>query len=87
MSMPLYFFNVHDGADLIDEEGSELPDIAAAKLMAIKLAGAMLQDEAERFCNREQWQLDLADASGLTLFSLTCFGTDAPSIGAERIAA
>jgi hypothetical protein len=85
--MSLFFFNVHDGVALIDEEGTELPDITAAKLMAVKLAGAMLQDDAEEFWNGEQWQLDVTDATGLTLFSLTFIGTDAPSIGSERMAA
>lgn len=36
--MPRYFFHLHDDMVSIDEEGTELPDIAAARKMAVEAA-------------------------------------------------
>ena len=43
--MPLYYFNVYDGVSIIDEEGSELPDMNFARREAIWYSGALLEDE------------------------------------------
>ncbi|TXN19964.1 hypothetical protein [Methylobacterium sp. WL9] len=37
--MPHYFFDIHDGIHVHDNEGKELPDLEAAKAEAIRLAG------------------------------------------------
>ena len=42
--MARYFFHIHDGADLPDDEGVELPNDEAAKSEAISAAGSMLRD-------------------------------------------
>ena len=34
--MPLYYFNLHDDIEVIDDEGRQLPDVAAARLEAVK---------------------------------------------------
>lgn len=39
--MGLYFFNLYDDGIALDEEGSELPDLAAAKARAFASARAM----------------------------------------------
>jgi hypothetical protein len=33
--MPRYYFHIFDGEDVIDEEGMDLPDDAAARLVAV----------------------------------------------------
>jgi hypothetical protein len=35
--MPRYFFDIHDGEAVIDEEGTELPDFEAARREATSL--------------------------------------------------
>lgn len=42
--MPHYFFDVHDGIDVVDEVGQDLPDIDAAKREAIRIAGDFASD-------------------------------------------
>jgi hypothetical protein len=77
--VPRYFFHVHDGAELPDEDGTELPDLASARNEAVRLAGASLKDHAQAFWNEEQWSIDVTDEDGLMLFSLTFFATNAPA--------
>ena len=45
--MPRYFFDVYDGRSMADDEGTDLPNIEAAKLAAFHLAGGLLKDLQE----------------------------------------
>jgi hypothetical protein len=76
--MPRYFFHIDDGATAQDDEGAELDDVAAAKCVAVRLAGQMICDGADRFWDREEWKLTATDSDGLTLFCLHVVGVDAP---------
>jgi hypothetical protein len=40
--MPLYFFNVYNDEDTVDEEGQDLPDLDAAREEAIISARALI---------------------------------------------
>jgi len=79
--MPRYHFHVEDGVSMPDEEGQELRDLTAARDEAVKLAGALLRDEPRTFWNGDQWDMNVCDDRGLTLFRLTFFATDAPAVG------
>ena len=75
----IYHFNVHDGADHPDTLGTECPDLAAARVEAVRRIGRMLTEEAARFWAGDEWTMDVTDPSGLTLFSLTFMAINAPS--------
>jgi hypothetical protein len=47
--MPRYFIHVHDGTSMIDDEGTELPDLTAARLAAVRLSGELLRDHPDQF--------------------------------------
>lgn len=68
--MPLFYFHVHDGVSRPDRDGTELSDWHAARLEAIRLAGAILQDEAQHVALGEDWHMEVTDRSGLVLFRL-----------------
>lgn len=34
--MPRYFFDVHDDVDIVDTQGQDLPDLKAARHMAVQ---------------------------------------------------
>ena len=78
--MPRYHFNVEDGTSLPDLDGTVMPDVATAKLAAVKMMGQMLTDDPATFWNGEEWHLDVTDEVGLTLFSLLFMATDAPAL-------
>ena len=80
--MARFFFNVHDGSDRPDREGTELPDLAAARHAAVRFAAELLRDHPDEFWNGEDWSMDVADADGLLFFTLMFSAFDAPSVRA-----
>ena len=77
--MPLYHFNVRDGQDFPDEDGTELVDIASARKEAVALAGRLLADNAEGFWNGTDWHINVTDDTGRLLFTLNFAATIAPT--------
>lgn len=68
--VPRYFFNVHDGVDLQDEEGTELPDLDTARRIAIQYAGALLEESGPRLGFGQTWRLETTDEARTVLFQL-----------------
>jgi hypothetical protein len=83
--MPVYHFNVRDGSEISDSDGTDLPDIRAARLEAVKLAGQMLLDRPGTFWEGSDWHLDVSDESGLTLFRLDFTATDMAAAPASKM--
>jgi len=79
--MPRYFFHI-DGEGSSDE-GHELANVAEAKCEAVKLAGQAICDHADKFWDTGDWKMTVTNQEGLTLFSLTFFGTEAASVGPD----
>lgn len=77
--MPRYFFNIHDGKDILDDLGYELLDLDAAKKLSVTLSGDCLRDHALEFWTGEEWTMEVTDEHGLTLFSLLFVAISAPS--------
>jgi len=73
--MPRYHFNIRDGHSTPDPDGIELPDLSQAKIEAARRGGEILRDNAAKFWEREDWRIDVTDAAGLQLFSITIFAT------------
>jgi hypothetical protein len=72
--MPLYYFNLRDGsAGVIDPEGTILPDDAAARAYALRVAHELM---AHAEAKRRHWQLDVSDDSGEVLFHLPFVAAD-----------
>lgn len=78
--MPRFHFNVHDGSDYPDPEGTELPDVEAARKFAIRYFGDMLHAEPCTFWNGQEWKMEVTDEAGLLLFSLHFIGIDSPAL-------
>ena len=75
--MPRYFFHMEGGPD---DLGIELPSIAEAKQEAVRYVSGLLSDSAATFWDSAVMTVNVADDTGLILFSLTICGSDAPSI-------
>ena len=68
----LYHFDVAEGATVVpDEEGAELCDEAAARVEAGRAAALALSDAAKHGRCRRTWRLDVKDATGGLVFSLS----------------
>jgi len=71
--MPRYYFDLPQEHD---EFGSELPDDAAAQLLARRYAGELLRDG--RATDQPYWRMDVRQGSGPVLFSLVLELVGAP---------
>jgi hypothetical protein len=74
--MPRYFFHVQDGATILDDEGTELPDLAAAKDEAISTSGQMLKDGGIiSLWNGTPWKMWVTNEAQKTLFTVNFSAT------------
>ncbi len=75
--MPRYFFNVHDGRDYPDDEGTELPDLATVRAEALRSSGEMLRDsKGAGFWSGDDWTMNVTDEAGKTVLTLRFSGTE-----------
>jgi hypothetical protein len=75
--MPIYHFNVRDGSDILDTDGTNLPNLRAARVEAVKLAGRLLMDEPDTFWEGSDWHVEVTNHHGVILFRLDFTATDA----------
>lgn len=83
--MPRFHFHVHDGCSALDAEGTEFPDLQAARLEAIRLAGDILKHDARSITLGEDWRIEAADGAGLILFPMTLLVVEAPVVRGEAV--
>lgn len=76
--MARYFFHLKDGVFAADDEGQELPNLAAAKDAAVQVLVDILKGDSCKFWDTESLQVIVSDANGLTLLSLDLSATLAP---------
>ena len=76
--MPRYFFDLRDGQDFPDLQGSEWPDLPAARLEAVRFAAEVLKEMPERFWNCELWTTTVSDTDRQALFTLKFHAEDTP---------
>jgi Domain of unknown function (DUF6894) len=79
--MALYYFHLTDGATILDNEGSDLPDLAAVRRAAIAtttdILGGMKAETA--FWSGEPWKLwvtDKPNGDGATLLTMQFTATE-----------
>jgi hypothetical protein len=72
--MPRFYFHVNDDRTILDEEGTELPDMEAARREAITTAGEMLRDGSGAVVwggkPWRMWVTDLPGGGGKPMFTL-----------------
>lgn len=68
--MPRYFFIRTDGHVEEDVEGTELPDLASARLQAVIYAGASLKDDPNFVQEGQDLRIEVSDGEGTPLFTV-----------------
>ena len=81
--MPRYFFHVHDGQDLPDREGVELPGPVEAREQAIATAGEMIRQSGAVLSDGSVWTMRVVEENGREVFTLR-FSADDHSLGHRR---
>jgi len=69
--MPRYFFDLHDGTVFRDEQGVELPDLAAAREEATRALADTVQDELPRDGDDRQIKVIVRGEDGGTLMEVS----------------
>ena len=78
--MQRFFFHTEDGSAVLDRDGVDLPDVAAARHEAVRAVGEMLKERSAEFWADGMLRMRVADARGLTLFLVEVSVTAAPSV-------
>ena len=76
--MPRYFFHSADGKREPDQQGTELPDDAAAQFEAVRFAGETLKWRPLELWKQGQWRVEVTDDQGALLFTIITIAGDAP---------
>ena len=79
--MPRFYFHTEDGRPLRDRDGVSLPDLAAARLEAVRALGEILKERSDDFWNERMLRMSVTDQSGLTLFLVEVSAMDSPALG------
>lgn len=72
--MPLYFFNFKDGELSLDDQGTELPHVDAARAEAVIASGQMIHDHGVKFWKDRDWHMWVTDEAGATVCALRLSG-------------
>ena len=72
--MARYYFNLHDGTDRPDTEGTDFADLDGARAEAVSLLGEMVADIDGKFWQHPEWRLTVVDESGATVCQLEVSG-------------
>jgi hypothetical protein len=76
-----YFFNTKDGTRHLDKEGVELKDKAAARVEAVRYAGAVMANEPGVLWDGQEFHVEVSNERGLQLFDVVCYVMNAPAAG------
>jgi hypothetical protein len=69
--VPRYFFHVYDDVVAHDEEGIELPNIAAARLNALVGARSLISEQVKHgYLEQSHW-VDVVDEQGEAVLTVT----------------
>ncbi|WP_428977811.1 DUF6894 family protein [Lichenibacterium minor] len=68
--MPRFHFNILDGANSPDRDGSDVVDFDDARRQAIHMAGVILQDQGLGHSPISPLRVDVADVNGNILLSV-----------------
>lgn len=82
--MPRYFFHTADGALSPDKDGTELPDLDAARMEAVKLAGEVISKQPDLVTGTGEFRVEVADAAGKHLFTIVTQALEGARDGEQR---
>ena len=69
--MPRYLFHLHSDPNAMDEEGRELPDVAAAREYAMEAARDMVCADIKQGWLNLDHSIEVVDDQGMPLFTIT----------------
>ena len=83
--MPRYHFTTTNGERHLDGEGTDLPDLDAARVEGAQLIGFMLRDHPDAFWQEGKVTLQVTDEHGMLLFEITASAEPPYRTGGRRL--
>ena len=75
--MPRYHFNRADGGFVPDPEGTELPNLDAARTAAVIHAAETIRDRPNFVWDGRDFRVEVTDEGGMLLCTVVVLGVDA----------
>ncbi len=82
--MPRYFFHRTDGGFTPDHDGTDLPDLDAARVEAVYFAAGSVKDHPSYVWDGRDFRIEVADDAGMLLCTVVVLGLDAPSVRGHK---
>ena len=73
--VPKFFFHIYDSVQLIDERGTDLPSLDAARRHAVTYAAFLLNDHPDEVWSGDKWSMEVTDAAGFQFFRIDLSAT------------
>ena len=68
--MPTFYFNLHNHHDDDDVSGTELADLATARVEAVVFAGAYLKDNPDLLSDDQEFSVEVTDERRRPVFAV-----------------
>ena len=82
--MPRFFFHHTDGAFDPDDEGTEFPDLATARVEAVRYAAEVVRYRPYEVWAGDTFRIEVSDQDGMLLCTIVILGLDAPAARGVR---
>ena len=82
--MPRFFFHHTDGAFDPDDEGTVFPDLATARVEAVRYAAEVVRESPHEVWSGETFRIEVSDEQGMLLCTIVILGLDAPAARGVR---
>ena len=74
-----FYFNIAGAVADPDDEGLDLPNVAAARIEAVRFAAEYLRDRPEVAWLGDEFRVEVTREDRLILFTFIAIGVDAPA--------
>ena len=78
--MSRYSFHRTDGGFDPDTEGTELPNLDAARIEALQFSAGTVKDHPDYVWDGKDFRIEMTDETGLLLCTIVVLGIDAPAV-------
>jgi hypothetical protein len=82
--MPRFFFHHTDGKFDPDNEGTEFPDLATARVEAVRYAAELVRDRPDEVWAGDTFRIEVSDEDNMLLYTVVILGLDAPAARGVR---
>ena len=82
--MPRFFFHHTDGKFDPDDEGTVVPDLATARVEAVRYAAELVRHSPDEVWAGDTFRIEVSDEDGMLLCTIVILSLDAPAARGVR---